>query len=719
MMNYVFCALALVGSAVLLFFTNKFWRHRQNLVLKILSLLLLAVFFVRYFAVDSSLFENCYGLSYGLPFSSAAFSALVLIAVWLLFASVVLLQMYPFFQFSLLGTYAKTLGLVANGLGVILLPHISYSFTGTYQLTLCGAMLGVEIGLSLAYTIDLWLTTARPSRHDWLVWLCTLPLALLFAMPPYAMHTFVGTIGLGQVDNFGFYHRAYLYLGLIFLFGIYFLLRRKDPTFCRMVLLYIALTTLISYVYDYDFSIFIRPTSWPLHLCNTAMFIIPLCLIFKWDRLFYFTFFINVLGAALAMLLPDYSTTAGAFGVSMVCFWINHIMAFAMPLLIVFLRVYPRPNLRYFIYSMVGFLIYFLLVLFINAWFTNYKADIDFFFINSDFIASKLGTWAENTRKIVASFQINELTLTFYPLYQFLFFTVYVALGAGMWFVYAEVFQIQDFYLDLERQRRKIKAEQRSVKPMEQNQATINQLVVSHVSKRYGNSPHYASNDISFTVKAGEILGFLGPNGAGKSTMIKCIVGIQPPTSGSISINGYDIIKQPVAAKAQFGFVPDHYALYENLTGREYLNYVADLYDVTRADRDARLAQLTDQLQMEQNIDAPIRTYSHGMKQKITIMSALIHEPKLWILDEPLTGLDPDSIYQVKECMKAHAAKGNIVLFSSHIIDIVEKLCDRIIIIKHGQIMAQKTLQQLQRAHISLEKFYMDIINEPGEPTNA
>jgi ABC-2 type transport system ATP-binding protein len=156
--------------------------------------------------------------------------------------------------------------------------------------------------------------------------------------------------------------------------------------------------------------------------------------------------------------------------------------------------------------------------------------------------------------------------------------------------------------------------------------------------------------------------------------------------------------------------VPDHYALYENLTGREYVNYIADLYNVSKADRDERINDYVSRFRLEGAFDNPMKTYSHGMKQKITIMSALVHNPKIWILDEPLTGLDPESIFQVKECMKEHAAKGNIVFFSSHIIDVVEKICDRIAIIKKGKIRAEATIKELEEKGIELENFYLQTI---------
>ena len=174
---------------------------------------------------------------------------------------------------------------------------------------------------------------------------------------------------------------------------------------------------------------------------------------------------------------------------------------------------------------------------------------------------------------------------------------------------------------------------------------------------------------------------------------------------------GYDVDKQSVMAKRQIGFVPDHYALYEKLTGREYINYVADLYGVSKEDRDKAIAKYVDLLQMTEAFDNQMQTYSHGMKQKISIISALVHNPKVWILDEPLIGLDPTSIYQVKECMKQHAKQGNIVFFSSHIIDVVERVCNKVAIIKKGHILDCQRVEDIEK-NMSLEEYYLKTIKE-------
>lgn len=375
---------------------------------------------------------------------------------------------------------------------------------------------------------------------------------------------------------------------------------------------------------------------------------------------------------------------------------------------------------------MIGFLVYFVLVLILNAWFSNY-GNVDYFFVNSDFIADKLGAWCEKLRdNHIWHFTIGELNFTFYPVYQLLFFLVYVALGAGVWFVYEGAYSFVDTIYDILARKEKIKLDKIALEislngrgidePM--NKTNKNKLVLNNFSKRYGKSDVYAVKDASLEINGGEIFGFLGSNGAGKSTIIKSIVGIQPITSGSIEVCGYDVDKQSVMAKKNIGFVPDHYALYEKLTGREYINYIADLYDVSLEDRTKSINKYVDLFELNDAFDNQIKTYSHGMKQKIAIMSALVHNPKVWILDEPLTGLDPNSIYQVKVCMKEHAKKGNIVFFSSHLIDIVEQLCDRIAIIKKGKILTVQNVEDIEK-ECSLEEYYLKVASQKVMPTKV
>lgn len=233
-------------------------------------------------------------------------------------------------------------------------------------------------------------------------------------------------------------------------------------------------------------------------------------------------------------------------------------------------------------------------------------------------------------------------------------------------------------------------------------------LEIKELSKRYKNSDFYSVKNLSLTLKDGEIFGFLGKNGAGKSTTIKCITGILPFEEGEIKVCGYDIKKNPIEAKLNIGYVPDNHAVYENLTGREYVNYMGNIYRVPKDVIQERIEKFSKLFSMDHAIDNQIRSYSHGMHQKICIIAALIHNPKFWVLDEPLMGLDPQSTFEIREYMKEHKKLGNTVFFSSHNIDMVEKLCDRVAIMNRGQLMEIIDVKKFMReSKVPLEDYFL------------
>lgn len=244
-------------------------------------------------------------------------------------------------------------------------------------------------------------------------------------------------------------------------------------------------------------------------------------------------------------------------------------------------------------------------------------------------------------------------------------------------------------------------------------------LKIKNLTKRYGNSKVKSVDNLSLELKPGEVFGFLGPNGAGKSTTIKSIVGILPFEEGKITINGIDIVKKPLEAKKQIGYVPDNHAVFERLTGREYVNHVANLYGVSVKQVEKISDHYVKLFNLEQAYDNPIKNYSHGMKQKISVIAALVHKPKLWVLDEPLTGLDPQSAFLLKETMRNHAKEGNTVFFSSHILDVVENLCDRVCIIKKGKLLGVYDLNELKEKNESLEKLFIEAISDNEEFLNT
>ena len=221
-----------------------------------------------------------------------------------------------------------------------------------------------------------------------------------------------------------------------------------------------------------------------------------------------------------------------------------------------------------------------------------------------------------------------------------------------------------------------------------------------------------AVDDVSFEIKPGEIVGFAGPNGAGKTTCIKMLTGILKPTEGKATVNGYDIVKEPLMAKENFAYVADNPDILLQLSGIEYINYIADLYKVPVEDREGRINDLAERFGIKDSLGLPMREYSHGMRQKTMVIAALIHNPPAWILDEPMTGLDPSAAFELKAMMKEHAEKGNAVLFSTHVLEVAEKLCDRIIIINHGKILYQGTVNDLEERYPGkdLEAIFIEMI---------
>lgn len=238
-------------------------------------------------------------------------------------------------------------------------------------------------------------------------------------------------------------------------------------------------------------------------------------------------------------------------------------------------------------------------------------------------------------------------------------------------------------------------------------------IEIKNVTKVFGGK-NKAVDQLSVNIPTGEIIGFIGPNGAGKTTTIKMITGVLNPDEGSITINGKDIVKEPMEAKKEFGIVPDSADIFLRLKGIEYLNFMGDIYEVASDVRKRRIEEFAETFEMKNALNDKILSYSHGMRQKIVIMGVLLSDPNVWILDEPLTGLDPQSAFKLKEMMKEHAAKGNTVFFSTHVLEVAEKLCDKVIIIDKGSIRFFGTLEELQTQHptcTSLEDVFLEVVN--------
>ncbi len=234
-------------------------------------------------------------------------------------------------------------------------------------------------------------------------------------------------------------------------------------------------------------------------------------------------------------------------------------------------------------------------------------------------------------------------------------------------------------------------------------------LRIEHITKTYGDK--VAVRDLSLHIAPGEIFGFIGHNGAGKTTTLKACCGILPFDSGEIFIAGSSIRTDPIDCKQKLAYVPDNPDLYDFLTGIQYLNFVADIYGVSKTDRAERIAHYGELLGMTDDLALPISDCSHGMKQKIALIGALIHKPRLILLDEPFVGLDPVASHQLKQVMAQHCREGGAIFFSTHVLEVAEKLCHKVAIIKGGQLVACGTVDQV-RGDTSLEQVFLELEGE-------
>ena len=239
-------------------------------------------------------------------------------------------------------------------------------------------------------------------------------------------------------------------------------------------------------------------------------------------------------------------------------------------------------------------------------------------------------------------------------------------------------------------------------------------IEVKNFSKTYANGKK-AVDDISFEVRDGEIFGFLGPNGAGKSTTIKSLVGINSKSRGEITINGKSLEEDPLTYKRQFSYVPDNPDLFENYSGKEYINFVADIYGIDSQTRKQRLEYYLEFFDLRDAMDTQISSYSHGMAQRLALIGALINDPFVLILDEPMVGLDAKSSYNLKKILRQRADEGKIVFFSTHVMEIAQELCDRLAIINKGKIIASGSfaeIRELARNKGSLEEVLLELTDE-------
>ena len=239
-------------------------------------------------------------------------------------------------------------------------------------------------------------------------------------------------------------------------------------------------------------------------------------------------------------------------------------------------------------------------------------------------------------------------------------------------------------------------------------------LTIEHLTKHYKGSGKGVT-DLSLHIAPGDVYAFIGHNGAGKTTTLKCVAGILDFDGGTILVDGINLRENPIACKRQFAYIPDNPDIYEYLTGIQYLNFIADVFAVGAGERQGRIKKYADEFEITASLGDLVSTYSHGMKQKLALISALVHRPKLLILDEPFVGLDPKAAVILKNVMHRICEEGGAIFFSTHVLDVAEKLCNRVAIIKDGTLIASGEMEEIVKAGQSLEDIFMEVVEDAGE----
>ena len=690
----------------------------SEIVNKALSLLLFVVYIPYLFMMEE--ISNQIGLEGGVysPFITVLFAILK----WVTYFSIAVTVIKPFFNKKSLNDYVSFFVPVIVLLNVVFLSNWSTLVTGgvnyfDIRIILYSVALAIMGAISISSLINVIVRKDFKGVLKRLICaLAFMAIYLMAYMPEFIPQLFFGYTG-GETQGFTVTHRLLIYACIGFIFIGYFVMHKKSYEDKMVFLILLSMSGFMQY---FAINAHRGPLHYPLHLCNTAIIIMLFTYVFKLQGLFYFTYLINVLGAAFAILLPNTAENL-LTQQSTIVYWYNHTYAFVLPIFGVSLKIFPRPNLNMVKKGIIAFTVYVLFAATFNAWLNNSplnpdRIEVDYFFLYGDFLINKFPFAIPIKYNYVLTFTLGGTTFVYYWLYVLVVWVVFVACIFVIWGAYALMYRIGDSFSELYRRKRIIKDEYLSLlKEMKGRKLSEplhpegeRMIKIKNFSKCYAGSNKKAVDNINLEVYEGEVFGFIGHNGAGKSTTIKSLVGIQSITDGSIEIQGFDIARQPLEAKLRMGYVSDNHAVYENLTGREYISYVADLYMVSEKDKNERLEKYAKMFHLEKALDSEIKCYSHGMKQKTMVIGALIHNPKVWVLDEPLTGLDPTSSYQIKECMRQHANEGNIVFFSSHVIEVVEKICDRIAIISGGKICRVDSVKNILSEGKSLEDVYLE-----------
>lgn len=691
---------------------DKYLKIKDNII-KILTIILVAVSIIVTFLPKYNQYLNLFGTSAYFP--NRFLNIYIVFVKQAFIASTIYLILNRFFNSYKVKIISSLFSLVSYLLYIFSFSEIIKTHEN-YWLFIVAIVFILVAGLtySIMNFIDYLQNIKKYKLKEYLISIPMFVSVMLMSSEPYLYKIVFGRIEY-KVAGFNFVHLLAIFMPIIVSVLLIKIIFYKSLNTKKLILILISISSLYSFYSKYSILDFKLLSNLPFHLYYLSLIPLFFAILFRIKKIFYFSYTISVIGPLWFILFPNSELSSLLFSTDNVTYFLPHIYNLVIPVLAVGINYFEKPKPKHVIISLSIFTFYYLLIIFLNTWFINFDANVDYFnltknsFIDSFFLV--------NIRK--NSYVINLTTNVKLKLYYVFYLVVYlsfiistllfVALNSYMFGLHDSVVYM-GYKMKFQKENKinfKEKIDDELKEKLKMSKAHVK---VSSFSKKYLKNDFYSVKNVSFEITEGKIVGFVGHNGAGKSTLIKSIVGIQTISEGKIEICGNDISKNPTQAKYLLGYVSDNHALYEELTAREYITFVGKLYNVHTDIINQKLVELANFFHITKDLDRQIRTFSHGMKQKISVISSLIHEPKVWVLDEPLTGLDPTSSYQLKQAIKDHAKKGNIVIFSSHIIEVVENLCDEIVIIKRGQMILNDSIKNLKNKYSDLESLYINLM---------
>jgi ABC-2 type transport system ATP-binding protein len=497
-------------------------------------------------------------------------------------------------------------------------------------------------------------------------------------LPHGIISFFFGSIG-SNLKPISIYQVIMVFSIIILFVVLYILLIKKSKDEKYNAILLMSLALVLQYFKIYTYSD-IKLWNLPIHICNLGTLLIFISVVFKLRGLFLFTYYINVFGATVALMIPLINDDFLSFPTFN--FMFEHALVLIIPILSVIIGVNERPKIKEISKIIPLFTGYYLFSIIIGSIFYIYDRNVNYFYVIKDTIANFV-VFLKPLRNI--TFNIGKAV--FYPVYYFVIYLGIIALMYIMNFIYLYVYSLEDTRVEI----RKVKEREENLLKKRKKEKFIKPksdliLEVKALTKIYPNG-FKALSKVSLSLKKGDILWLLGHNGAGKSTLIKCITKIIEKTEGEVFIGGINIDSLSNETKLMTGYCSDDHCQYEKLTPIEYLDYILNIYQI-EGDHKQIITKYLELLNLIYVKDSVIETFSHGMKQKLSIIASIIHEPKLLVLDEPLSGLDIPTLKEIKGFLTNYALQGNSIIYSAHQYDVSDPLCNRVICLDKGKILS-------------------------------